>query len=78
MGGRILEIFAYRGSEIEIMEWKMDDSKYQIGPGGIVFISPRDNYHGYPTGMGGRIAIQRSEFVDKATKLIELSEDWRE
>ena len=39
-------------------------------------MSPRDDYHGYPTGMGGRISITRAEFSEKATHLVELSEDW--
>ena len=49
-----------------------------MGPGRIIYVSPRDDYQGSPTGAGGRNSISRDEFVDKATHLIELSEDWLE
>ena len=58
------------------MEWEPLPNAVEQGPGSIVHISPRDNYRGYPTGMGGRLSIERSEYTDKATHLVELGLDW--
>ena len=60
------------------MEWEMCDPKKYIGPGVKVFVSPRNDYQGYPTGMGGRNSISRVEFAANAKELVELSEDWLE
>ena len=49
-----------------------------MGPGRIIYVSPKDDYQGYPTSAGGRNSISRGEFVEKAMHLIELSEDWLE
>ena len=75
-GDIILEVLAFCGDRIEVMEWERTNRSKRIGEGRIVFVSPRDDYHGYPTGMGGRISITRAEFSEKATHLVELSEDW--
>jgi hypothetical protein len=75
---RIFEILAFKYDRIEFMEWEGINRSRQMGPGRIIYVSPRDDYQGYPTGAGGRNSISRDEFVDKATHLIELSEDWLE
>ena len=75
---RIFEILAFKYDRIEFMEWEGINRSRQMGPGRIIHVSPRDDYEGYPTGAGGRNSISRDEFVDKATHLIELSEDWLE
>ena len=49
---RLLEILAFNGDRIEFMEWEMTKRTKLIGPGRLVFVSPRDDYQGYPTGMG--------------------------
>ena len=78
VGNRLLEVLAYRGDSIEYIEWEATAQNAQRGPGSIVHISPRNEYQGYPTGMGGRNAIMRSEFIREATHLVEMGIDWSE
>jgi hypothetical protein len=45
------------------------------GRGALLYVSPEMNYHGYPTGMGGRQAISKQEFRASGA-LVELGMDW--
>ena len=71
--GRLLEILAYRGDNIEYMEWTHVGAQ---GQGGILCVSPINSYERYPTGMGGRITMDRELFVSGCSHLLELGKDW--
>ncbi len=58
------------------MDWELKRRDEGFGLGAILYVSPRDNYRGYPTGMGGRVAIARSEFKNKSDGLVQLGTDW--
>jgi hypothetical protein len=72
----VREILAFDGESIEIMEWELKRREDGFGPGAILFVSPKHNYRGYPTGMGGRITITRTEFKSEAEGLVQLGTDW--
>jgi len=74
-GQRIIEILAFGDGTVEFMEW-IAIPGMRIGPGCIVYVSARDDYQGYPTGMGGRNSMGKEVFVDSVTALVELSLDW--
>ena len=59
------------------MEWE-PNSKGILGSGSIVSVSARDNYWGYPTGMGGRRTLPKEDWERDATALVEMGTDWYE
>ena len=77
MGARILEVLAFRNNLVEYMEWE-PNSKGILGSGSIVSVSARDNYWGYPTGMGGRRTLPKEDWERDATALVEMGTDWYE
>ena len=56
----VREILAFDGDKVEIMDWELKRHDEGFGLGDILYVSPRDNYRGDPTGMGGRNAMARS------------------
>ncbi len=47
-----------------------------LGPGTILYVSPENDYWGYPTGMGGRKLMSRVELKRGSQGLAELGTDW--
>jgi hypothetical protein len=42
----------------------------------MVYVSPRDDYHGYPTGMGSRQLMSTEDLRHGSSHLVELGSDW--
>ena len=66
-----MERLAFDGDNAEIMEWIMKNSRSGFGTGAIMYVSPKNDYWGYPTGMGGRVSILSEELRRKSEGLVE-------
>ena len=75
IGDRLLEILAFRDDQIENMEWEFLEERWPRY-GCIVHVSAKDDYIQYPTGMGGRLFMDRNYFKEWATDLVELGTDF--
>ncbi len=60
------------------MEWELQNPLDGLGSGSILYVSAKDDYWGYPTGMGGRRLIPISKLIEKSDALVEMGTDWFE
>ncbi len=75
IGLKVLEILAFNGLNAEVMEWELQNPLDGLGPGSIMYVSAKDDYWGYPTGMGGRRLIPLDELIEKSDALVEMGTD---
>ena len=76
IGNDVIEILAFNGENLEVMRWSLKSPSDGLGSGSILFVSPKDDYWGYPTGMGGRQQMSRVDLKLKSQGLVELGTDW--
>jgi hypothetical protein len=75
-GDRLIEVMAFNGPNVEFIEWETQGPEDPPKQGGLVYVSPRDDYYGYPTGMGSRQMINMESLRSGSTHLVELGADW--
>jgi hypothetical protein len=75
-GNRLLEIMALNEADAEYIEWEVQAAEEIPRQGGLIYVSARDDYHGYPTGMGSRQKMKLTSLIDGASHLVELAADW--
>jgi hypothetical protein len=49
LGNRLIEIVAFNGPNVEYIEWETQKTMEQPKQGGLIYVSARDEYYGYPT-----------------------------
>ena len=57
------------------MEWEFLEERWPRF-GCVLYVSAKDDYIQYPTGMGGRLFIEKAIFEEWATHLAELGTDF--
>jgi hypothetical protein len=76
MGNRLIEIMAFNGPDIEFIEWETQNVDEPPRQGGLIYVSARDDYYGYPTGMDSRQLMSYALLSEGASHLVEMGTDW--